>query len=60
MAVNISGGKFGESTLQAFGKRKFGELLHQPIDLVLGIMDNLPIFSAMRYHLARVKLLRIR
>ena len=60
MVVNISGGKFGESTLQGFGKRKFGELLDQPIDLYGFSLDNLPIFSAMRYHLAHVKLLRIR
>ena len=46
------GGKFGESTLRAFGKRKFGKLIGQPIGyylkvliwmiLVWQIMDDLP------------------
>ena len=26
------GGKFGELTLRAFGERKFGKLIDQPID----------------------------
>ena len=28
---SLAGGKFDELTLRAFGKRKFGELIDQPI-----------------------------
>ena len=31
IAGKLGGGKFGELTLRAFGERKFGKLIDQPI-----------------------------